>query len=157
MQVCILIRVVPATKSDIPKIFEIEQEAFSPPWTEESLLDELQRDDSCFVVAVDDTGEPSPCVLGFAIFRQVGDDGELLQIAVDKSARQSGVGDLLMATVLDYAAKESFSSVFLEVRSSNTAAVNLYKKHGFTTVRIRKNYYDSPVEDALIMTRVINL
>ena len=107
-------------------------------------------------VSYNDTGEPSPCVLGFAIFRRVGDDGELLQIAVDKVARGSGISDLLMTDVIEYAKKESLNSVFLEVRSSNEAAVNLYLKHGFTTIRVRKNYYDDPVEDALIMSKVLN-
>jgi len=69
------------------RVFEIERDAMSPAWSSKSLLDELSRGDSFFIVAVDDTTEPSPCVLGFAVFRQVGDDGELLKIAVDKPTR----------------------------------------------------------------------
>ena len=47
-----MVILVPASEKDVPRILEIEQEAFSPPWTEESLLDELKRDDSYFIVAV---------------------------------------------------------------------------------------------------------
>ena len=149
-----LISITLATKDYIPQILEIENEAISPPWTHGYLLSEINKDDSHFIVAVKEkkTDEPSPCLVGFAILRQVGDDGELLQIAVDKSVQRSGVGDLLMERVLAYAEENSFESVFLEVRESNEAAVRLYEKHGFRTVRVRKSYYDSPVEDALVMS-----
>jgi len=137
---------------------EIEREAISPPWSREALLEEMNREDSFFVVAAnatkkeDNTGEPSLCV-GFAILRQVGDDGEVLQVAVDSPARRRGVGDALIAAALDYAVAHEFESVFLEVRSGNAAAVRLYEKHGFSTVRVREGYYDSPVEDAVVMAK----
>jgi len=145
--------ITPATEEDISKIIEIEREAISPPWTHGALLSEIYKDDSFFIIAVDDTGEPSPCVAGFAIIRQVGDDGELLQIAVDKNQRRLGVGDLLMEAVVAYAWKNTCNSIFLEVRRGNKPAVSLYEKHGFKSVRIRRDYYSDPVEDALVMTK----
>ena len=99
------------------------------------------------------TPESSHCILGYAVLRQVGDDGELLKIAVDKQLRRKGVGALLMATVLEHAAEKAFESVFLEVRESNTAAIKLYEKYSFKVIRVRKDYYNDPVEDALIMNR----
>ena len=164
-----MIRVAQATENDLPQVLEIMREAISPVWTSKALLSEIHKGDSHFIVAVDEAivdacavvgeaDEPTPCVtavVGFAVIRQVGTDGELLQIAVDKSARGRGVGDLLMGASLDYAKDNALDSVFLEVRGSNTAAVGLYEKHGFKPVRTRKDYYDSPVEDALVMTRGI--
>jgi ribosomal-protein-alanine N-acetyltransferase len=85
--------------------------------------------------------------------RQVGDDGELLKIVVDKIERGNGIGDLLMEAVLDYTEEKGFKAVFLEVRIGNIAATRLYEKHGFKSVRIRKDYYNAPFEDALIMVR----
>ena len=145
-----LVKIRLATEDDILRILEIEQEANSPPWTHGSLLSELYKDDSCFVVAVD-----ASIIVGFAILSHIGDDGELLKIAVDKSSRRCGVGDLLIVSVLEFAKENTFKSVFLEVRKSNTPAINLYKKHGFKNIRIRKDYYDSPVEDALIMAKPV--
>jgi len=141
-------RIVEATKKDLPQILKIEREAISPPWSHESLLDEICKADSCFLTAVDN-GD----IVGFAVIRQVGDDGELLQIAVDRSARRCGVGDLLMRAVLGYAEKSALKSVFLEVRCGNEAAIHLYEKHGFEKVRTRKGYYNEPVEDALVMIK----
>jgi len=138
-----------AKKEDLARLYRIELETITPPWTEEALLREITKDDTQFFIAENCQGE----LLGFAILRQVGYEGELLQIAVDKSSWRQGVGDLLMNKLLDYADEHLFESVFLEVRYRNNAAVSLYEKHGFKTLRVRKNYYESPVEDALVMTR----
>jgi ribosomal-protein-alanine N-acetyltransferase len=146
--------IVPAIEDDILRILEIELEAISPPWTHGALLSEIYKDDSYFVVAVDNTEYPSRRnILGFAILRCVGDDGELLQIAVDNKARRNGIGDLLMGAALGYAGEKLLKSVFLEVRKSNEAAVRLYAKNGFNILRIRKRYYTNPVEDALVMVK----
>jgi len=141
------------TEDDIPRILEIENEAFSPPWTHGSLLGEIYRDDSFFAV-VDDSEHRVPnsgFISGFVILRRMGDDGELLQIAVEKSARRSGIAGMLLETALLHARENGLKSVFLEVRRGNDAAVSLYKKHGFKTVRRRKGYYSDPVEDAFVM------
>jgi len=149
-----------AIENDILQILEIEREAISPPWTHGALLCEIYKDDSFFAVAVDEArGRSSqvrgrsPCLVGFAVLRRVGDDGEVLQIAVDKVRRRGGVGSLLMVSALDYARDNKLVSVFLEVRRSNTSALALYKKHGFKSVRVRKGYYDDPVEDAVVMVK----
>jgi len=163
-----MIKIVPATEEHIDQIMEIENEAISPPWTHGALLSAIYSDDSYFVAAKDELAEsfhcPNPCshpcldpsaILGFAILRQVGDDGELLQIAVSRSTRRRGVGDSLLDDVLQYAIKSKYKSVFLEVRKSNDAAIRLYEKHGFSTLRIRRDYYTDPIEDANIMAKQI--
>jgi len=146
-----MIKIVPASENYIEQILEIENEAISPPWTHGALLSAIYDDDSYFVLAKDELVE----VLGFAILRQVGDDGELLQIAVCKSARCRGVGDALIDAVLQHATESKYKSVFLEVRKSNNPAIGLYEKHGFSTLRIRKDYYTNPIEDANIMVKTL--
>jgi ribosomal-protein-alanine N-acetyltransferase len=145
-----MIDVFDATEDDIPCILEIEQEAISPPWTHGALLSEIYNGDSYFAVA---RGESSSSLLGFVILRQVADEGELLQIAVSRSARRRGVADMLMGSAFDYAKENAVKSIFLEVRKSNGAAIGLYQKHDFKQVRFRKDYYSNPVEDALIMIK----
>lgn len=150
-----MICVAEATEDDMPRLLEIEREAISPPWTEGALLSEIYREDSFFAVAVcqENDARPPAVTLGFVILRRAGDEGELFQIAVDNAARRQGAADILMGAALDYASEKSLSSVFLEVRKSNEAAIRLYKKHGFETVRRRKDYYSDPVEDAVIMVK----
>ena len=146
-----MIKIRAASEADIPRILEIEHEAISPPWTHGALLSEIYNDDSFFALAYenDDAGD----VLGFIILRCPDAPAQLLQIAVGAHSRRRGVADVLMAAALRHAVKKLPVKIFLEVRESNTAAINLYKKHGFVTVAVRKKYYTNPVEDAAVMMR----
>jgi len=92
-------------------------------------------------------------VLGFALLSVIGTEAEILQIAVDKKIRKRGIGTKLMKDVIKWCADNSVRSMYLEVRRSNRGAVELYKKMSFEVIGNRKDYYDDPIEDALIMTR----
>jgi len=142
-----MIKTRKAVEGDLPWILELEQDAFSPPWTHGALLSEVYKEDSYFVIAVENEKK-----LGFIIMRSMVDCGELLQIAVGNQVRRRGVADFLMRIMLENARVNTISSIFLEVRKSNAAAISLYKKHGFKLVRRRKDYYINPVEDALVMS-----
>ena len=144
-----MIRVLSASEEDMPRILEIEHEAISPPWTHGALLSEIYGEDSFFAVAV---SENRSSIIGFIILRRMADEGELLQIAVDKTSHRQGAADTLMEAALEYAKENTLKSVFLEVRKSNEAAIALYKKHGFKPVRNRKDYYSDPIEDAVVMS-----
>lgn len=146
-----MIDIIMAEESHIPTVLEIEQEAFSPSWMEGSLLSQLDDEDAHFSVAVEDG-----TVVGFCVLHKAADEGELYQIAVREHTKRRGVGDLLLKETLEYCKKNGLVSVFLEVRKGNVPAVSLYKKHGFTVVGRRKNYYSSPVEDAIIMSLVFD-
>ena len=134
------------TEEDMPQVLEIEREAISPPWTHGALLRDIYNNDSFFIGCFADN-----VLLGFAIFRRAADEGELLQIAVDKAARRRGAADMLMSETLDRARGAGVDRAYLEVRKSNDAAIGLYIKHGFTFSGVRRNYYADPVEDAAVM------
>jgi len=136
-----------ATEDDIGRVLEIEREAISPPWTHGSLLNEIYNGDSFFALA---GSEP---ITGFLILRRIADEGELFQVAVDKTARRRGVASALMEAAFFWARETGLHSIFLEVRKSNEAAIGLYKKFGFLPVGERKNYYADPVEDAVVMRK----
>lgn len=142
------INIVPAAKDNLGQILEIGKESISADWTLGFLLPEIDREDTYFIAA-----ERDGDVLGFAVFREVGGDGELLQIATRKDSRLGGIGSTLLSAVLHYAHDKSFGRVFLEVRRSNAEAIGLYEKFGFKILRVRKGYYDNPVEDALVFHR----
>ena len=152
-----MIKVRNAFETDIPQILDIEHESFFPPWTHGALLSEIYNDDSFFALACENDDEGS--VLGFIILRCCGDEAQLLQIAVCSGKRRRGVADMLMDAALGYVsglqqtAAESEVKIFLEVRESNVAAINLYQKHGFITVAVRKKYYTNPMENAAVMMR----
>ena len=142
-----MIRVSVVASGDIPRILEIDNEAISPSWSIEALRSEVHRDDSIFLVAVD-----GAFVVGFCILRCMADEGELLRIAVDKTCRRCGTASILLKAALGCAVESSLKTVFLEVREGNEAAIALYIKHGFKKIGQRKDYYSSPVEDAILMS-----
>ena len=143
-----MIKLRAADESDISRILEIEHESISPPWTHGALLSEIYNDNSFFALAVERGN-----ILGFVILRAAEGSGEILQVAVCKNNRRRGTANALLTAALDYAAFRTIRKVFLEVRESNHAAINLYKKHGFVVVTGRKNYYTSPMENAAVMMK----
>jgi ribosomal-protein-alanine N-acetyltransferase len=141
-----MIRVVSAGEAHLDEVLEIEKASIFPAWSEGALTNEIGRDDGLFAVALE-----NETVAGFCIIRRAADEAELYQIAVRDDFRRAGIGDLLMLTAVRYCLEHGVVSLYLEVRRSNEAAIRLYKKHGFRTEGRRKNYYSSPVEDAVIM------
>lgn len=148
-----MIRIAEAEEKHLPQVLEIERNAISPPWSEGALLGELGRDDGLFAIAMNEADDTvaNDTVVGFCIVRRAADEAELYQIAVRADFTRRGIGDALMETALSYCRKNAVLSVYLEVRRSNDGAIRLYKKHGFKNEGRRKNYYSSPVEDAVIM------
>jgi len=98
-------------------------------------------------VAEDDAGG----LLGYAVCSRVADEGEILNLATAPEARREGTGRRLVEAALDWFRGEGVARVFLEVRSSNDAAIALYAAAGFATLGVRRNYYRMPTEDAVTM------
>jgi ribosomal-protein-alanine acetyltransferase len=90
-------------------------------------------------------------VSGFLISHQLGDEWEIENIAVTGSAQRSGLGMRLLGEFLSVVRKRGGRAIFLEVRESNLAARALYRKATFVEAGRRKNYYENPPEDALIL------
>jgi ribosomal-protein-alanine N-acetyltransferase len=124
----------------------IEGESFALPWSEGSMLREIYGGDALVFAAREGDG-----VLGFSVLRLIGDEGELLQIAVARRARRRGIASELLRETLAGAAERGVRRVFLEVRASNDGARALYAARGFNEVGRRRRYYDAPVEDAVVM------
>ena len=143
-----MIEIRQAQEDDIPAVLEIERAVFSTPWTEGQLLSE-QGADKFFAIAVRG-GE----LLGYCILRTFGEEAELYKIAVEAHSRRRGIARLLMAAAMAYAAENSISKIYLEVRAGNVPAISLYKKYGFVAVGRRRGYYENPVEDAVVMAHV---
>ncbi len=136
--------------ADLPQVMLIELSTFTMPWSEATFRGLLRRRDSDLIVA-DIKGD----IAGYAVFWAVMDQGELGNVAVDESHRGKGIGTRLIEAVLERATERGVHEIFLEVRKSNTGAQELYKTFGFFEVGRRKNYYLEPLEDALVMKKVI--
>ena len=132
----------------IAAVADIERECFSTPWSENSLKAELEKDSSFFYVAATEEG-----VVGYAGLQTVVGEGYITNVAVLPKMRRCGAAQMLMNALDEVMAREKLIFISLEVRKSNSAALNLYLKNGYRQVGIRKNFYRLPDEDAVIMTK----
>lgn len=142
------VRIVPMNADHLDEITALERACFSAPWSRNMLAEELDNACSAFLVALDESGK----VAGYAGLQVVLDEGYITNIAVRQDCRQKGVASQLLNVFIDFAKGNGLAFLTLEVRPSNTAAIVLYGHHGFRTAGRRKNYYERPKEDALIMT-----
>lgn len=140
-------KLVPMTMEHIPQIAALERACFSRPWSEESLQGELWNESAVIIVAEGEDGT----VLGYAGLQTVLDEGYINNVAVDEKYRRQGIADELISAFVRFG-RAKLAFLTLEVRASNAPAIALYAKHGFAEVGRRKNYYDAPKEDAVLMT-----
>ena len=141
-------RIVPMTAAHLPQVAALEKVCFpADPWSEELFRAALESPHTSLLLAEGENGT----ALGYAVLSAVLDEGNLDNIAVAPHCRRRGVADALLSTLTDFG-RARMSVLFLEVRASNLPAITLYEKHGFVPVGRRKNYYESPKEDALLMT-----
>jgi len=137
---------------DLDAIAEIARISFANPWTRAMFAQELSTQplSRSYVVRTDDE-----VVAAFCTSWLVLDELHINTMAVRPEFRGQGIGRRLLAYVLDDARARGASRATLEVRASNLAAIALYSAFGFTTQAVRKGYYPSPPEDALVLARAI--
>lgn len=140
------IMIRPMDEDDLDEVLTIENVSFPSPWSRVLFLEELKSVHSFPMVAVDSGAR----VIGFVCPMLVIDEGHILDVAVAPAFRGTGIGRLLVQKVLDECRLQGAEFVSLEVRTSNTAAISLYRQLGFIVTGQRRAYYENG-EDALLM------
>jgi len=133
------------TALDLRAVEEIEDCTLSG-WSLPSLQRELAVPQGLCLVA-----EEAQLVKGWCACRRIWPEAELLRIAVAEQQRKKGVGSLLLHNLCGDLRQQRYSSLFLEVRSQNQAALGFYRRHGFQRVGVRRRYYTEPYDDALLL------
>ena len=139
--------ILKAREEHVPGISMLEETCFSEPWP----MDMIGRLLDQFTVAME-----GDLIVGYAALSTVLDEGNLDSIAVLPEYRRKGVAEALLDEILRQAKEQELAFVTLEVREGNAAAIALYSKKGFREVGRRKNYYEKPREDAILMTLVFD-
>lgn len=140
------------TFKEIPEVAKLEEKCFSSPWSEKTLAESLKNEFSYFVCAK--SGEK---VAGYAGMYYICGEGYVFNIAVDENFRKMKIGTNLLKHLIHFSKSKNLKFLSLEVRQSNIAAINLYEKLGFKNLGIRKNFYEFPKENAVIMTLYFDL
>ncbi|WP_235229950.1 ribosomal protein S18-alanine N-acetyltransferase [Oscillibacter valericigenes] len=143
------VRIVPMNGDHLDEVAELERICFSTPWSRNMLAEELDNLLSAFLVALDDEDK----VVGYAGLQVVLDEGYITNVAVRPECRRQGVASQLLEVFMNFARGNHLAFLTLEVRASNYDAIALYGSRGFRSVGRRKNYYEHPKEDAVIMTK----
>lgn len=134
------------TLDDIPAVSEIERQSFSVPWSERAFEESLGYSHAIFLVAIHQEK-----IVGYCGMYQVFQEGDITNVAVMPGYRKQGVGKRLMEGMIQAALERNIQDLTLEVRESNEVAKRLYTGFGFESVGIRKNFYEKPTENAVIM------
>lgn len=133
---------------DSAAVAEMEQQIFSDPWSEKSVMETVQQKQSvCFAA------EKAGHLLGYLLAYHAADEAEIARIAVQKEARRQGAAGKLMQALEHYCEEHKMEKLLLDVRESNEAARSFYTKNGFVEDGIRQGFYTNPSEDAVLMSR----
>ena len=136
----------PAMDEDLDDVAAIGRTVFNDPWSRRSFVDLVNDERVVFLVAATETS-----VVGYAIVLIAGVECELANLAVARLMHRQGLGARLLEEATTRARGRGCTEMFLEVRASNRAAIELYSQAGFQAVGKRARYYARPIEDAIVM------
>ncbi len=143
----------PMTHDDIDAILELEQAVFdAEAWSRQMLAGELaQQPASRYYLVAEEGGQ----LVGYGGLLTAGWQGDVLTLATAAGHWGKGIGTALLRALLAEAARRGCTEVFLEVRTDNKRAQELYRRHDFTEIGIRRGYYQPSGADALVMRRTL--
>lgn len=133
---------------DLDEVLSIEEANFSVPWTANGFLAFLLRADARFLVAEED-GK----IAGYCGVILTPPESDITNVCVAQEKRRKGIARMLLQTLQSDLSELDIHTIHLEVRKSNQAAISLYEHLGFLPDGLRPNYYESPTEDALLMSK----
>lgn len=133
-------------REDLSQVCEIENHVFSRPWSEKDFLNSILDKKNIYLVA-EEEGE----ILGYCGLWDVAGEGQINNVAVKESCRRRKVAETILSAMLEMGRKQGIEAFTLEVRTGNLPAISLYHRLGFRDCGLRKNFYEAPLEDALIM------
>ncbi len=134
------------TLEDVETVAQLEQQIFKDAWSKESFLSEITSKTYSFPLVMELNGD----LVGYAVIWHYADELHIANIAIHPHHRRQGLGRQLLQYILREFGDAHFA--FLEVRTSNTPAIQLYRSFGFRPLHVRKKYYRDG-EDALVMVK----
>lgn len=134
-------------EADLDAVIAIEEASYEFPWTRGIFQDCLHVGYSCWVY------EENGYVLAYGVMSTGGGEAHILTLVVQEKSRGRQLGRQMLRQLLNTAGKLRVDTVLLEVRPSNTIAINLYQSMGFSEIGVRKGYYPDQRgrEDAIVM------
>lgn len=139
-------------ENDVKAVFELNQNCFHESWSFSQIREIIGNETMLYLVAMEQNE-----LIGYCGLYQVLEEGNITQVAVCLKQRKKGIAGKMLQELTQLALQKGITFFTLEVRASNEAAIRLYEKDGYLLMGRRKNYYQNPTEDALIMNKEIKL
>lgn len=133
-------------EEDLNRIYEIEKSCFSDYWSKDLILSSFRQNYNFIKVLTF-----NELIVAYINFNIIGEDAELMSIAVLEEYRNRRYASRLMEAMFKICEENKVEKIFLELRESNLLAYKLYREHGFVNMGIRREYYTNPVENAVLM------
>lgn len=140
------------TMEDGAAVAEMEHQLFPDAWSEKSILETLEQTNTICLIA-----EKAGRTAGYLLAYTAADEAEIARIAVVKELQRQGAARALLAELESVCGSEGIKKILLDVRSGNGAARALYTSTGFKEDGIRQRFYENPVEDAILMSRELEI
>ena len=140
------------TMEDGAAVAEMEHQLFSDAWSEKSILETLDQTNTICLIA-----EKAGRTAGYLLAYTAADEAEIARIAVEKELQRQGAARALLTELESVCGSEGIKKILLDVRSGNSAARALYENAGFKEDGIRQRFYEDPVEDAILMSRELEI
>ncbi len=131
---------------DIDGVLDVENRAFSIPWSRNMFVEELNNPGAVYYVAL-----VNEVIVAYTGVQVILDEGHITNLAVDPSCRRQHIAFGLMRKIIEMSRDIKLVGLTLEVRAGNLPAISLYERFGFKAEGIRKSYYSDNNEDAIIM------
>ncbi len=131
---------------DVPQAAALEAQIFSQPWSEKGFLDTLRSQDSLYLTVWSEGN-----LLAYCGLLQSFETADIMNVAVREECRRRGIAYAMLTELMKRGRQRGIERYTLEVRAGNTAARELYARLGFEPAGIRKNFYEKPREDAVIL------
>ena len=131
---------------DATQIAALEAAIFPDPWSRDSVIETVCTEGAmCFTAVLEGR------VIAYVLGRIIPPEGEIYRIAVREDKQRRGIGYRLLSYMMKTERGRGLETAFLEVREKNIAARGLYRAFGFEEMGMRKNYYQNPTDNAVIM------
>lgn len=153
-----LVRIKQISTREIADLIALGELVGLSPWTAQNYLDELKNPHSILLRLESDNNSSIGFIVGRlvpAVDSDINIDAEIYNIAIDPAERRRGYGDALLAEFISRCSQQGVRYIWLEVRESNSNAINFYQKREFSMISKRRSFYRDPVEDALLMRRTL--
>jgi [ribosomal protein S18]-alanine N-acetyltransferase len=136
---------------DVAHVMRIENAAYQFPWSDGIFRDCMRVGYICCVAEIDDI------IAGYGVMSTGADEAHVLNLCVGEAWRTRGLGGQILAHLMEFARSIGVTEAYLEVRPSNTSAIRLYQRAGFSQIGVRRGYYQAVGgrEDAVVLRRTL--